>query len=367
VPWPAEEEIFPGLRAALERALRARPEERFASAEDFAEALEACLPKGKRVGRRRLSEFLAAAFSAEIEDRRQQARELRQKTESFLRKTRVAPPGEEETVSLVESVTDWDPASLPPAAQSAEPKPEPPPAVESFVHPMPPPLARVGRKWGLVAAVAALVLPLAWHYWPRSLQPALPQGTATGTAQVAAPLAPTPAPESRPTAALPESGAMSPVAPGPLIFRVEPATASLKATFPGGQRQGKGRLSLEGLPAATPVLAVASLAGYEPQSRSFASPSEPSPEEHVFRLEKKAAAFGSLRVNATPWGRVSMAGYIGGSETPVTRGRIPEGRYPVSVSNSALRKTLSATAVIRAGKTTQCHADFEGRAALSCR
>jgi len=51
----------------------------------------------------------------------------------------------------------------------------------------------------------------------------------------------------------------------------------------------------------------------------------------------------------------------------VSRPRIPEGTYRVTVSNPSLGKSVSASATIRAGKTTRCTADLEGRAAMACR
>jgi len=396
VPWPEEAAgVFPGLREVLTRALQVRPEDRFATAEDFAEALEACLPKDKRVGRRRLSAFLEEVFAEEIRDRRRQGEEIRQKTESFLRQTQAGPPTDEATISLVEFPTEHEPRLASPltapssAASTAEGPPssrvsesgrsaaQAPPAVSAKARPR-----RLARG---VAALAFLTLAglayAAWRYWPRAGgEGAVVTGGAQVVAAVPAPAQPSvpgdslaaasaPAPalavaESRPGSASPSTASPP---PGPLLFKATPASAQLRAQYPGGERSGVGTLRLEGLAAGTPLQVSASLANYEPQSKSLKVSEDPSPQEHVFKLEKKAHAFGGLRVNAVPWGRVTVPGLIGGSETPVVRGKVPEGRYAVSVSNSALGKTLRATAVVRGGKTTHCHADFEGRGALSCR
>ncbi|MCC7344799.1 MAG: serine/threonine protein kinase [Deltaproteobacteria bacterium] len=345
VPWPEDDEgVFPGLREVLDKALQARPQDRFATAEDFAEALEACLPKDKRIGRRRLSAFLEEVFAEEIRDRRRQGEEIRQKTESFLRQTQAGPPAEEETVSLVEAPTEHEPR---PASPSAAPQ-----AASTQTRP---------RILGRVVAVLAFMTLAgfayaAWRHWPRADGEG---AVVTGGAQVVAAV---PAPV--PAAAVAES---RPSPPGPLLFKATPASAQLRAQYPGGEQSGVGTLRLEGLAAGTPLQVSASLASYEPQSKSLKVSPDPSPQEHVFKLEKKAPAFGGLRVNAVPWGRVTVPGLIGGGETPVVRGKVPEGKYAVSVRNSALGKTLRATAVVRGGKTTHCHADFEGRGSLSCR
>ena len=399
VPWPeASEGLFPGLREILAKALQARPEDRFATAEDFAEALEDCVPKEKRFGRRRLAAFLEEVFAAEIRDRRRQGEEIRQKTESFLRQTQAGPPAEEETVSLVEAPTEHEPRPASPlaarvsaastadgslsfpGAEADRSAPGTPQAQSTKARPR-----LLGRK---VAALAVLTLAglvyAAWRYWPRAggegavvtggaqivaaapapSQPAISgiSGAAWAPASAQAPAAAVA--ESRPSAS-PSSEAHPP--PGPILFKATPAAAQLRAQFPGGERSGVGVLRLEGLAAGTPVQVSASLASYEPQSKSLKVSPDPSPQEHVFKLEKRAPAFGGLRVNAVPWGRVTVPGLIAGGETPVVRGKVPEGKYSVSVSNSALGKTLRATAVVRGGKTTHCHADFEGRGALSCR
>jgi len=396
VSWPeGEAGIFPGLREVLAKALQARPEDRFATAEDFAEALEACLPKERRVGRRGLAAFLEEVFAEEIRDRRRQGEEIRQKTESFLRQTQAGPPADEATVSLVEFPTEHEPRPAGPVAapsvaalnserplssrdrEAGRSAPETLQAQSTKARPR-----RLGR---MVAALAVMTLAglvyAAWRHWPRAggegavvtggaqvvaAAPAPAQPSVSGDSLAAA-SAPAPAAdlaESRPSPPPPSAG---PPPPGPLLFKATPASAQLRAQYPGGEQSGVGTLRLEGLAAGTPLQVSASLASYEPQSKSLKVSQDPSPQEHVFKLEKKAPAFGGLRVNAVPWGRVTVPGLIGGSETPVVRGKVPEGKYAVSVSNSALGKTLRATAVVRGGKTTHCHADFEGRGALSCR
>ncbi|MCE9624085.1 MAG: protein kinase, partial [Deltaproteobacteria bacterium] len=355
VPWPEDgaARLFPGLREVLDRALQLSPESRFASAEEFAEALEACLPREKRVGRRELAKFLSEIFAEEIQHRRQLAQEIQHKTESFLRQTKVGPPEDEPTISLVESKTELE------ARPAAEPKPPPASAPARGAFP----------SWIWSFALLFLLLPTAYGIWkiPKAEKREAP--TVTGQASVVA-TAPTipvasPVPESRPTVSPPQA---SPVPlRGTLNLKVLPEGAQLKAVFPGGPRQGRGELNLEGLAPGTLVQVSASMANFETQTKSFTIRENPSAQNDVFKLEKKTPAFGEIRVNAVPWGRVSIPGLVVGGETPVTRSRIPEGRYPVSVTNPTLHQTLTATAVVRGGKTTQCHADFEGRGGISCR
>ncbi|MFO1462550.1 MAG: protein kinase [bacterium] len=364
IPFPEDRPLYPGLREVLEQALRLRPEDRFASAEEFAEALEACLPRERKAGRRQFAAFLEEVFAAEIQDRRQHVEEMRQKTESFLRHTRVGPAEGERTVSLVEEGPTELEAGTTSEADFLDGRPAPAPKVSENARPKP------FRNWAWALPILVLSIVLGLWLLNRRQAPPVP-ASVVGSVQVLSeapkPTQNSPLPESRPVAqaALPTP---SPAAvSGPLLLKALPASALLRASHPGGKEQGTGALRLAGLSPNAAVTVSASLAGYEPQSKTFTIAADPSPQEYVFQLEKKAPGFGSVRVNAAPWGRVSMPGFIAGAETPVVRGKIPEGRYAVSVSNSALRKTLSATAVVRAGKTTQCHADFEGRGGMSCR
>ncbi|HKY62739.1 MAG TPA: protein kinase [bacterium] len=340
IPWPEETaDLFAGLKEALARALEKDPERRFPDAESFAEALNACRPAGAKADRRSLAAFLTELFSEEIVQRRQ---ELSRGTASF-RQTKVAPLEGESTVSLAEEPpTEIDP---PPASLSQ--------AREENLQALMAISQRRRNSLKLFAALvlAALILTPLW-FW-LSGEWGAPK-TLMGPIAVRMP-----APESRPQAAPPASPTPKPSL-GSLRLKVLPAGAQIRARFPGGERQGIGELRLEGLPIGGEVQAEASLANYEGQSKTLTVGSEPSPSPYVFELTKKAPGFGSLRVSAVPWGRVTVAGYFSGQETPAIRGKIPEGRYSVTVRNPALGKTLSGSAVIKSGKTAQCSADFEG-------
>jgi len=355
--------LFPGLQEVLQRALQVRPDDRFPDAEAFAEAVEACLPREKRVGRRQFAAFLDEVFAAEIQDRRQHGEERRQKTESFLRQTRVGPAENEATVSLVESETELESASVPRTENSESP----PTRVQGFL----PEPALVAKKsprglW-VTLGVVPLFLLAGLLGWKRLYPREAPRAEVHGSVQVAPNTPPFPVAESQPLAALPPQAPEAPKVPGPLTLKALPESAQIRASFPGGKEQGAGSLRLTGLAPQTSVLATVTLAGYEPQSKTFTVGTDPSPSDYVFHLEKKAPGFGSVRVSAAPWGLVNMPGFFAAAETPVTRSRVPEGRYSVSVSNSALHRSLSATAVVRAGKTTQCHANFEGGGGMTCR
>jgi hypothetical protein len=154
---------------------------------------------------------------------------------------------------------------------------------------------------------------------------------------------------------------------GSVVVKSNPLNAQLEASYLDKKKVGKGEIHLQNLPIGTEVLVYASLANYEPIEKKIYIQTGGTPSEYPLNLEKKPPGFGRLRVNAVPWGRVTMSGFISGKETPVIRNGIPEGKYLVKVINPALNKTLTSVAVLRGGKTTHCDADFEGSGKMKCR
>lgn len=341
IPWPeGSDQLFPGLKEALETALRKDAKGRFPDAEAFAEALSACLPADRKSDRRSLAAFLSDLFSEEIVQLRQ-IQEQSRGTASLRRQTQVTPPEGESTVSLAEEAPTELEASPVSLSQARE---------ENLQALM----AISQRRRNSLRAFAGLLLfaviltPL-WFWLVGKKKDDIP----------VAPVASAPvAPESRLQAPTPRP-TPSP-ALGFLTLKAIPESAQIRVLFPGGERKAAGELHLNDLALGTEVRAEVALANYEPLAKTFTVSAEPSSEAYVFQLIKKAPGLGSIRVNAAPWGRVTMAGYISGQDTPVTRGKIPEGRYSVTVQNPALGKSLSGSASIKGGKTSQCYADFEG-------
>lgn len=344
IPWPeGSSELFAGLKETLERALRKDPKDRFPDAESFAEALEACLPADRRSDRRALTAFLSELFSQEIVQRRQ-AQEQSRGTASLRRQTQVAAPEEDPTVSLAEEPPTELDANLASLSEAREEN------IQAL-------LAISKRRKKSLRAFATLLL-LAVVLTPLWFWLA---GKKKADEKAVLPVAIAPAEaESLPKARAPEATPTPTPKLGSLHLKASPATAQIQVRFPDGERKATGEIRLSDLPVGSEVQAEVSLANYEPAAKTFKVGAEPSSEAYVFQLIKKAPGFGSLRVSAAPWGRVTMAGYISGQETPVSRGKIPEGRYSVTVRNPALNKSLSGSASIKGGKTSNCFADFEG-------
>src|SRR5205085_9795526 len=99
----------------------------------------------------------------------------------------------------------------------------------------------------------------------------------------------TPPPASAPSAAT-------------LLLKALPSGARIVARTPKGDLHGTGSLEIPELRPGTVILATASFANYEAQTRSFTVQADLSPQQHLFSLEKRMQGWGGLRVNAEPWG-----------------------------------------------------------------
>lgn len=292
LPWPhAEtEKLFPGLREVMTKALVREREARFQTAEEFAEALETCLPGGRPVAPGKLAKFFQGAFGEEFH--RPKGKEVL--VPSMGRQTAVAPLEVGETVSLVEA-----------PGGSMLPSPSPQAALLQGKR------RKVFRAlpWILGFIWLGMGIGLAWWLVPQFRQ---------GQEKTPPPMEAVETPPSLPAAPV----------PAPEVPAWPPEIAT------------------------DPKLKVAS---------------DQADVKKIDPPQKKAAQFGSLRVNAIPWGRVNIPGLISGQETPVVRSNIQVGAYSVVVSNSSMGKTLSTRVNIRPGATTVCTADFEGNGRIRCR
>ncbi len=308
IDWPEpSEKISQELLLVLKKALALKPEDRFTNAEEFLQRLEECLPHSKRNDAPEMAKFLADLFGDEIHNRRLLEREITQRTEDFIRKTKVIPDVSGETVSIVESYTELEPEKKIPFFFKVQRK------IERVFRPF-----LLHRRAAGLLLMLSILIPLlgfgfkkfVWEETP--IEPAISDQTQVSNS-----------PKRENSLENPESP-LGDISGGNVVFH-EVKKPEPELTQP---------IRVE--PAITPV-------------------------------KKKVPSFGSLRVNAVPWGKVSMSGYIQGGETPVIRGGIPEGKYLVTVSNPALQKRFTATAVMRGGKTTHCNADFEGGGGMRCR
>jgi len=364
ISWPQDkvQGLSLGLKTLLVKALQVDIHQRFATAGKFYRALtdlqgmkwEAPVPS--------LKSFMEGTFKKFETSKASEGEAITEGGPDGQRKTKVAPSSIEATVSLVESETHLNQNTL----------------MDDFFNEKKQPLERPNKKFSFKFLPTALVI--FWlflggtlAYWvvqsfragesPTSdSKPIDPdaQNKIAGVALLGSPL-PSPSP-------LADDRSRIPIPPPSGFFdiQVKPQQAQLKIQFPGGEKEGEGHLSLGDLSIGTSLVVQATLKGYIPQKKTFKiSPDQASVKE-VIHLKKVEPQRGTLRVNAVPWGRVELPGAFKGGETPLVRKNLPVGKYRVRVSNPNVGQTLTATAVIRPGRTTRCQADFERKAQLRC-
>lgn len=81
-------------------------------------------------------------------------------------------------------------------------------------------------------------------------------------------------------------------------------------------------------------------------------------------IKAEVKPYGTLTVDARPWGMVKIAG-MAGRETPA-RFRLPAGTYALRVSLPPERGDVEGTARIRSGQTVTCRASFAKSKRLTC-
>lgn len=333
VPWPAEivSALPPAAVNALKTGLALQAADRFPTAQAFARALQDAGAAGKSD----LEAYLAKSFQTEIRDRKRRDEEVQQHTESFLkRQTQVSPVSDEDTVSVAEGETE-------PAGRVA------------------PPLRPKKRTWfwaaGLGLAAAAV---LAWQGFRGSNRdpvPTAPLPTLAAVPVTVPAAGPTPAPSPEP----------KPLQVGSLRLKALPSQARIVAQYGDVKREGRGDLLLEQIPVGTRVQVRADLKDYELEAKGFELDPDRLDQSFTFQLRKRPPSFGTLVVNAAPWGKYRVSG-IGSGETPHTYASVPEGSYRVVVTNSQGTKTVSGTAFVRGNRKTKCLAEFEGQGKMSC-
>lgn len=360
IPWPeaSTARLYPGVKEVLSKALALNPKDRFGSAEEFAEALEDCLPKGRRVNQKKMANFFKEIFSQEIKEKRRFQKQLEMAPEPPTRQTLVAQGEMEQTISLVEPPTELElpktEPDFPPREVLGSPRPPGPPpgmAATKSKGPRSLPILLIVLWIGLAITLTYIITgqfrkdaeetPVAAKETPKEA-PVLPK-------------TPTPAPSPTPAPVL-----------GSLHVSTKPQQAALTVEYGDKKDKGIGKVDIKELAVGTKVKVIASLKGYDTTSRKFTITPEKLDLQESITLKKKVPQFGSIRVNASPWGKVYMGRYIGGTATPAGRSKIPVGGHRVTVKNEDLGKTATGTARIRAGRLTTCTVNWNANR-VGCR
>lgn len=322
-------QLYPGLQKVLQQALAKPKSERFASAEEFSEALEACLPSGHRIRQAERAKFFQKFFS-------QTPNNLVTEQTSPLRQTMVSPVEEGRTTSL--------------AISKSFPQIQGPPAKSRST------LLKTARflpvflilLWFALAAGATY---LTWQeFFAQETKGQLSAWTPPRGVEV----------NSLQEPALQQEKIAS------LQLKVLPDQARLLAQWEGGEKASQGELQLKDLLPGTKVSVQASLKGYDSLTRNYFLQGDALQVQETLELKKQAAQYGSLVIQSVPWAYASVSGYIKERQTPVRQNKMKVGTYSVRLRSESLGRNLSGQAKIRANRQTVCTANWN-QSRLSCR
>ncbi|MCB1214644.1 MAG: serine/threonine protein kinase, partial [Deltaproteobacteria bacterium] len=338
VPWPEEKlkNLYPGLDEVLKQALASDPKKRYQSAEDFRDALDHCIPPGKRLSSSRLANYLKDLFKEEILQKRAKASQSQATATPSRRQTMVAPEPGDQTVSLVESKEGQAlKESKGPVEQAVLEKEIQGPVKKSKLY------------IGIVFVFLVLLggLSAYWLDWipknfiqinldPPTPQPKVPAGPDKPNEQVLADLA------KQPDLLLLTN----------FELRLVPKEANFVASYQKeGKEQkleGKGVVRLEALEKGTEIKVKASLEGYIDESKTYSIKEAGGQVKEVLEL-KKLPDTGSISVSVYPWGNISIAGASYASTQSASR-EVKVGTHSVQVSHPDWG-TVSASVRVRPG------------------
>lgn len=362
--------LYPGLQQVLLRALAKNKDERFATADDFAEALESCLPSGHRVRQSTRANFFRKIFTQpQVAKETENAaapnsgatqglsrprknlvnQDLDKSVAEDIRQTLISPLNEEPTTSLAVSKS-LSQVSLTVMQVPSTHKPK-----SLWVKAVPVILLVV---W---VGLALMMTRLTWvEFFSKSEEAKLNQAQEEESMAPPSDLAP-----STPVGKVktrPEAEPKEPPAPkiryGSLQLKATPAQAKLVAQWPGGEKKSQGSLQLSELAEGTTVSVTATLSGYHSQQKTYLLAGEQLNRQESLNLVKQAPQFGSLVIQSVPWAYATVPGYVGGAQTPVSRSKVKVGSYPIRLRSEVLGKHLSGRAKIRAQRKTVCVANW---------
>lgn len=345
ISWPEDltSQIPSELLVVLKKALSLNVEDRFSTAAEFADRLEQSVLSHKASSAQDLGVFLRKIFRENLKIKRMREQRIQHQTQSFLKSTRVSPIKPDRTISLA---GDFFPDSTDLSESGFV-------ATERGLIPD----KKKGYKKYLVLTLLAVSLLILFLILRHELLPA--KVAENPTLDVV---------EEKPAQVLREKEVVKlpPQSEGSISIQVIPAQANINLSYGDRVVTAAGEARMQGIPLEQQVGVDVALKGYRNVHKSLRMSQNQLDFRETIHLEKIPPSVGAIRINASPWGKVSMAGYFSGRETPVVGSSIPEGKYKVIVSNPTINKDAVATAWIRGGHTTRCYVDFEKQASLSC-
>lgn len=317
--------IDPALEALLAKALEKLPENRFATALEMKQALEAYLRDSQQnIDLEEVGAYVNKHFA-------EQRKRLGLRISSELKSAHSNPDSRIRSIARLDMLTDLDQLSSAPSLNSSPPpagigsnqSAEEPPPQSGTVASAP---NRRRAIWPLPLLLLLVVLGglAAFFGLRRSFtdggRVASPEQTAAATAPASqAPLAPTATASGEPSSATPQRRAD--------LATAAPATAARKGQWPQPVAGGRAQ------PGAPPApSSAASSVDLKPEP-SAAPPREP----------------GFLTIDTYPWTRVTEGGRVIGN-TPVVRASLSPGTHVLSLDNPAENVHQTTTVTIKSGE-----------------
>ncbi|MGB0589918.1 MAG: protein kinase domain-containing protein [Myxococcota bacterium] len=140
--------------------------------------------------------------------------------------------------------------------------------------------------------------------------------------------------------------------PAEVTIQVEPDDARVKSNV-GQISTVDGKRVLTGVQIGQSVKLTGRKLGYDRSTEEFRVTH--AKQEVSLKLRKEVPGFGTLRINAKPWAKVTVKGQSKGT-TPVTLKNIPTGGYSIKLTKGS--KTVTKHAQVKSNKTKSVFHDF---------
>lgn len=159
---------------------------------------------------------------------------------------------------------------------------------------------------------------------------------------------------------------IKPASFGKIVIDAKPEGAVCDLTLNGKLAQHTLPLVIEKVDISSPVNGsfVITKDGFSAKKGSFELTPSKAVFSRVFQLAPKSN--GTIVVNASPWGYVSIPGVAKGRETPFGPTELEAGDYSITVSYPPDNKSTTQQIKIAAGQEVRCMAQFGASASLRC-
>lgn len=380
--WPegALKKLYPGLEEVLKKVLSPKSEDRYQSAEDFRDALDHCVPAGKRLSSSRLATYLKDLFKEEMAKKKAGSSESSGAgtgtATSGPRRTLVAAVSEDGTVSLVESEVGKKLKAETDSKKKLFASENLPSSKKRGLN-----LKKAYHPW-IYGSLAVLLFLSVGFFALQKFVLKIPKpeenlvGLAPASSLLEIPVAEEVLKPLGPPKPNEEKLAQLKAQPDPILFSsfeiaVKPDKAKILASYKkDGKEQtleGEGRLKIEALLKDTQIKVSAKLKGYKDFNNTYKI-IEPGKVQVEGPVElKKISEYGTVRVRAFPWGDIFVGNFsLGRSNNTYRSRKIKAGSYAVRVKHPDWG-SVSTRLRINPERNYSCSVDFTNQSGLSCR